>query len=245
TCPRGVRRRPCHAGAVLFGSFHPGTASTALPRASAMAKQPRIDELLEALRGNDSTERRKAFVLIQTFGDTWGGKVASSLVPTLMDFLQDEENVSYAAEALGQMGPSAAPAVSALTAILKHKDPRSRHMAAQGLGGIGFMALSAVPALKEALTDDDPDMIYFVAEALAQIEPLPSAAVAGLMALLTHEDASYRASAADSLGDIGTDAAQAVPALTALLQDKDRSVRAYAAWALAAISGDATAGDES
>lgn len=44
-----------------------------------MAKQPRIDELLEALRGNDSTERRKAFVLIQTFGNTWTGGEMSGL----------------------------------------------------------------------------------------------------------------------------------------------------------------------
>jgi len=72
-----------------------------------------------------------------------------------------------AAEALGWIGPAAAPAASALTEALA--DPDLRQSASFGLGRIGPAAAPAVPALADVLADPDQDLRRIAAAALAGV----------------------------------------------------------------------------
>jgi HEAT repeat protein len=114
-------------------------------------------------------------------------------------FAQDEEDIqrlakglsestSYryrekAAKALGNMGPSAASAVPALTkAVLEDDTSFVRENAAEALGKIGSNAKSAEPALiKTVLKDDSVPVRMNAAKALAKIDPESKAAALALI----------------------------------------------------------------
>jgi HEAT repeat protein len=74
-----------------------------------------------------------------------------------------------AIQALGTIGPQAAPAVPALVDGLEHGDQLTRKLAAEALGRIGREAKAAVPALRQAL-DADPVVARSAREALGRIE---------------------------------------------------------------------------
>ena len=111
---------------------------------------------------------------------------AVSLVGPLGRALKDKNlNVRYyAAQALGKMGPAAAPAVPDLVAALDthpsrepdlegppryYKDARS--VAAEALAAIGPAASAALPKLREvAAKDDEPEVRDAAREALKKIE---------------------------------------------------------------------------
>lgn len=76
-----------------------------------------------------------------------------------------------AAQAVGTIGPAAAPAVPALLRLLGDEDEGSRNCACIGLGGIGPAAAAALPALrKAALTDPSADVRRFARHAIEKIE---------------------------------------------------------------------------
>lgn len=83
----------------------------------------------------------------------------------------DSKAKEEAAIALAEAGEKAEPAVPALIATLKDKDPLIRRLSAYALGEIGPKAASAVPALKEALPDPNRDVVFAVANALRSIDP--------------------------------------------------------------------------
>jgi HEAT repeat protein len=95
-------------------------------------------------------------------------KVAE-LIEELTD--EDEETRKDAAAALGEIGPPAKGAVSALvTALKKDVDEEVRRNAATALGDIGPAAKDAVPALTEALKDEDEDVRSSAEESLKKIQ---------------------------------------------------------------------------
>ena len=69
--------------------------------------------------------------------------------------MRDEDSVvaGDAARALGAMGKSASPSVSALVNTLSHEDPYVRIYAAEALAAIGPSAAPATNALAGALGD--------------------------------------------------------------------------------------------
>ncbi len=190
-------------------------------------------------------------------------------VPGLIAALKDKDNDwkvrSYAAEALGAIGPDAKAAVPALIAALnddqwrvqpyatealgkigaaavlgliaalKDKDPHVRSNAADALGAIGPDAKAVVPGLIAALKDNDWKVRWYAAKILGAIGPGAKAAGPGLIAALKDNDWKVRSAAAEALGAIGPDAKAAVPGLIAALKDNDRKVRSSAAEALKKI----------
>ncbi len=121
-----------------------------------------------------------------------------------------------AAMALGNIGPTAVPA---LTGLLKDEDSAVRSMAAGELGFIGPQACAAVPILKGLLYDKDAQRTAAIA--LGQIGPGAESAVPALIELFTHKNFMVQQSAVIAVGQIGPGAKMAVPALIEVLKDED------------------------
>ena len=82
-----------------------------------------------------------------------GPAAVDPLIETMSD--TDPRIRVQAIQALGRMGPPAAPAVPHLIAALNDPDVYVRRNAAHTLGEIGPEAAEAVPALIEAMRDDE------------------------------------------------------------------------------------------
>ncbi len=158
-------------------------------------------------------------------------------VPSLVKQLKspDPDLRRAAAKELGEAGPDAKTAITALTTALGDKDLFVRRFAAQALGEIGPEAKSAVKPLSEALKDPKKEVAQAAATALGKIGAVePLAALAGD----TRRDPAARRKAIEALGAMKADARSAVPDLTKALKDKD--VRIEAADALGEIGPDAS-----
>ena len=140
-----------------------------------------------------------------------------------------------AARALGALGKSASPSVSALVRTLSHEDPYVRIYAAEALASIGPNAVKATNALAEALGDPIPGVRWAACEALASIGPAAQSAVPQLIEALEDEFLYVRIFAAGALGNIGPKAQSAREALRAAANDP--TLRNEAEWALSRIGG--------
>lgn len=165
-----------------------------------------------------------------------------------------------AAEALGGIGPAAAPAGPGLIAALNDPDRLVRGAAVRAVGKVTPDPAAAVPALVGQFPDHEA--IYSV----GQYGPNGSAAAPRLVELLGHPEgivrmyavqalrktggvgvpvlldwlraeptAAVRVELAASLGTLGPAAAEAVPDLTKGLADPAHPVRQRSAWALGRI----------
>jgi HEAT repeat protein len=216
---------------------------------AAAAAVPALGEALvqdEVVQGQEGSLQWEA---------AWAlGQIGAPAVPTLVEVLQDgrARQLRLAAMAVGQIGPAAARAVSALVWVLRREDWdvegeeewRGRVHAAEALGQIGPAAASAVPALAEVVQDEDgeeDETVYLEAvAALGRIGPAAAAAVPALTKALQHPQteasrvANHKRHAAAALGRIGP---AAVPALIESLQQdvKIPLVRTEAARALGQI----------
>jgi len=92
----------------------------------------------------------------------------SALITTLDD--PDSRARALAAQAVGDIGAYAAPAVPALVKLLTSEDEGLRNSACIGLRGIGPPARAALPALRRALSDPSDNVRRFAAFAIASIE---------------------------------------------------------------------------
>lgn len=92
----------------------------------------------------------------------------SALIVALQD--SDARVRQLAAQAIGEIGPKAAPAVSTLLALVSDPDEGSRNSACIGLAGIGPAAAAALPALRGALNDPSADVRRFAQRAISKIE---------------------------------------------------------------------------
>lgn len=146
--------------------------------------EPPVKEAVPVLAGlldarNDATRRAAAKGL--------GRMKTASLpaVPRLADCLayeKDNETRVAAAEALGEIGPSAAKgAVPALAKAAKDdKWPKVRSASLTALGEIGPAAKEAIPVLREALKDPDGWISLAARNALFRVEPGKSQEVADI-----------------------------------------------------------------
>jgi HEAT repeat protein len=117
------------------------------------------------------------------------------LSDTLIESLRDDSTQvrGSSAEALGEMGPATAEAISALiTTLLKDDSSEVRSLAAEALGKIGPAAAEAVPSLIVALQDAESEVRGCAAEALGEIGPAAAEAVPALVARLRDVDRSVR-----------------------------------------------------
>jgi serine/threonine-protein kinase len=153
-----------------------------------------------------------------------------------------DSNVRWrAAEALGNMGGEARPAVPAITALLRDRNEVVRWRAAEALGKVGPEAREAVPALVAALSGPPGLLTTEAAKALGRIGPSGRESVPALARALGNTEVFTRREAAKALVRMGASGAPAVDALIAALRDKDKVVRAEAARALGRVGPGARA----
>ena len=93
-------------------------------------------------------------------------------LPALISALKDGDPRvrGLSAQAIGNIGPNAAPAVPELITLLASTDEGSRISACIGLYGIGPAAREALPALRKALTDPSTDVRRSAQRAIDKIE---------------------------------------------------------------------------
>ena len=86
--------------------------------------------------------------------------------------LQDEDASvrAWSAQAVGEIGLDAAPAVPALIVLLANPDEGSRNSACIALHGIGQAATEALPALRKALEDPSANVRRFAQRAIERIQ---------------------------------------------------------------------------
>jgi HEAT repeat protein len=143
-----------------------------------------------------------------------------------------------AAQALGQVGPAAAPAVPDLVRLLRDDDETVRCRAAEALGVIGDE--SAVPALAENLGNPSPAVQEAAARALGAFKQAALSAVPALVPLLRDPEDSVRQAAADALSKVGPLPGETAAALAEGLSSPDSVVQTQTAEAIGAI-GEAAA----
>jgi eukaryotic-like serine/threonine-protein kinase len=154
-------------------------------------------------------------------------------VAQLVDSLGDANTSTRwrSAEALGNLGGRAKPAVPALVSLLGDRDEVVRWRAAEALGKIGPDAQPAVEELGRAVKGSGLPATE-AAKALGRIGPAASGAAPVLASVVASKDVYLRREAAKALARMGPGAAAAVPALMTALGDDDKVVRMESARAL-------------
>jgi hypothetical protein len=218
-----------------LGAIGPG-AKAALPA------------LLELMRTADHVMRQLDAAVAVRRVDPQNEAAISFLVAMLERNEPGDDNeyrgVTGAAAALAELGPLAAPAVGALSALLEHENDSVRWYAADALGAIGPAAEEALPGLihvmrnDESWIADEAAMAVFCIDPeneearvrITPFQPHADASVPALAELLEHDDAPVRVAACGALAR--ADDESVVPKLTSALEDENPLVRAAAAKAL-------------
>jgi HEAT repeat protein len=140
-------------------------------------------------------------------------RIGISAAPALVRALPDDQSIAAAAYALGHMGPSIIPT---LTAALR-QDAKTARGAAQAAGYLGKAGAVMVPDLVSSLDEGRIDGGRF-AMTMEGIGPAAGDAVPQLIDLLENQDPGTREVAASALLAIGDGARPATPALKKALE---------------------------
>lgn len=164
---------PMGAGRETAPSEHlAGGLASASSRQGAGSAVPGAYREKEAMPSSPGgATRSSVHVTAAPLDDHGTPKPASDPVPGLIGTLAnpDRRKRAHAADELGKLGLSAAPAVPALTARLSDKAPQVRASAALALGNIGAPADPAVPKLVGALRDKNEEVQVSAAVALGRL----------------------------------------------------------------------------
>ncbi len=166
----------------------------------------------------------------QGLGETrWGMRLLTLCLDT------DPQVRRAAAEALGGLGPAAAPALDRLLELTRDADEDVRREAAEALRGLGPAAAPALDRLLELTRDADEDVRWLAARALGGLGAAAAPALDRLLELTRDEVRWVREAAAKALGGLGPAAAPALDRLLELTRDANPSVRWSAAEALGGL----------
>lgn len=155
-----------------------------------------IDELITELGNQDGLNRMEAGELIMTIGD--------EALPKLTDALKNDsdEIKSQAAFVLGNMGKTAASAVSDLMRVFREPNGIVRKSAADALVGIGSDSL---PYLLGALSDEDPQVRKSAVYALGNMGATAQSALDKLNLLLEDDSTMVKDMASRAIRKIKED----------------------------------------
>jgi HEAT repeat protein len=193
--------------------------------------QDAVADLCGALKDADPRTAAGAAQALGNIGDD-----AAEAVPLLTEAMRGTNVVlcRMAAKALSQIGR---PALPALLAHLRHRDPFVRGEAALALGWMGSAAAASVPTLIEALRPTKP--VAWVPDASSSVPvtaPTPATPITPAPAGPTPEETS-RIYVAQALGRIGSNTAAVVDALTQATEDGNDQIRQAARTALQQLQG--------
>jgi HEAT repeat protein len=141
------------------------------------------------------------------------------------------------AEMVGEIGPVAADAIPALTALLKDPDGAVRAAAHDALGKV---TSEATLEIRKALKDSDPKVRIDAIWKLGMKYERDAKVVApAVMELLKDQDPKVRGQAANILGGMRLESRIVVPALIKAAHDNDLEVRTLAAHSLGRMGKEA------
>jgi HEAT repeat protein len=133
--------------------------------------------LESALRDREIGMRRGAALALLAVSATWWDRWQPPLdlrvsLPGLITALDDPDDSvrGWVAQAIGNIGADAAPAVPALIALLSNEGAASRNSACIALRDIGSAAKDALPALRTALNGPGADVRDLAQRAIEKIE---------------------------------------------------------------------------
>jgi HEAT repeat protein len=136
-----------------------------------------LPALARGLGDPDVRLRKNVALALGALAGTWWDRSASrmNIRPILGELIAalDDDDTSvraWSAQAIGEIGPDAAPAVPALIVLLVNPDEGSRNSACIALHGIGPAARDALPALRKALADPSVDVRRFARRAIERIQ---------------------------------------------------------------------------
>jgi HEAT repeat protein len=136
-----------------------------------------LPALARGLGDPDVRLRTNVALALGALAGTWWDRSVPRLnirpiLGELMAALHDEDTSvrAWSAQAIGEIGPDAAPAVPALIVLLANADEGSRNSACIALHGIGPAARDALPALRKALEDPSHDVRRFAERAIERIQ---------------------------------------------------------------------------
>ena len=136
-----------------------------------------VEALARGLRDDDPRLRKNVALALSLLAGGWYDISWPKLdvragLPTLIAALRDKDGSvrAWSAQAIGAIGPDAAPAVPALVKLLASADEGSRNSACIALRGIGPAAKEALPALRKSLADLKADVRRFARLAINSIQ---------------------------------------------------------------------------
>jgi HEAT repeat protein len=168
------------------------------------------------------------------------GSAAEGEIPFLAETMRTTTLLAVrrsTAEALGNFGAAAEPAVGDLVKMLKNEDEITRCNAAVALWKINRHP-KAMPALLELLRPGNTSQAYAAAVALGQLPQAADAAGPALIAAVHAHSADVRRAASRSLGQLGKAAFPALQKANAL-HDPDPEARRLVIEALTWMGRDA------
>jgi len=197
-------------------------------------RQHVVPALKQGLKDQHQSVRRTAS---SSFGGLRPADYESALPELIGALAEGDVDVAwFAAEAIGRLGSSAEPAVTALTKALQVSSagspdnaPQLRKFAAQALGAIGPSAQISAPLLKMALDDSNPHFRVEVVIALSRIEQTDSSHLPMLADLLGSQEVGVRRRAIEPFLESPPTNAVIVAAITKCLNDPDDYVKKSAA----------------
>jgi HEAT repeat protein len=151
--------------------------------------------------------------------------------------VDDQQKHHRAIAACYALGRRAAPALPALSDLLRRDNCNCQPFACQFLPTLGSDAEPAVPALLDMLNNRKNPLRFWAAEALRQGWCKSNLTIPALMRALSDPDPFTPRSAALAISEYGYNAKAAIPALTALLNDPAFKARAEVIDVLKHIGG--------
>ena len=160
------------------------TLIESLRRESALRSEQNLDQTPANVQGGNPADLSGAHAL---------AAVGAPAVPELIEISRDSSAWvrASAADILGNIGPPARSAATALAQSLQDENIWVRRNAAEALGCLGSEAAAAVPALRGALRDPSQWVRLNAALSLAKIGPPAATAVAALLRTLEEDENRY------------------------------------------------------
>jgi HEAT repeat protein len=202
-----------------------------------------VPALLNAFKNSNNSQAADVLADIgrkaaEVHADIW--RDASSVVPTLVEILQERDGTrsAKAAEVLGAIGPEAAAAVPALVDALKDRDRYIAARAARALGRIGQNQDEAARVAARIVADETNEEDWgdrtAAAEALGQLGLHAEFALPALSKVVDHpvDPSGFSARAADAILSIAATfrdsrRTSAVPVLKVCEAAMEKSVNGY------------------
>jgi len=187
-----------------------------------------MGELVKALDHEDASVRNESIRAIMSVGDP----IDESLIPRMIELLEDDKTTSSATAALIARGEVA---VSSVRALLNDASPRSRKSSLHILAGMGQEAREALPAALKMLTDGNPEVCVYACLTVIKIAPPGKAEREKLLEFRNDREFESRQLAIEcwrKLTPIGVDA---IPGLVNALEDERSGVRIESAMVLEAL----------